>query len=416
MLFRSASARYGGGRAGFNRLTRAARAVAAAALLLPLSARGEDVSFFPSPLRGHPARRIALEGLNGLRMDPGYFYDMPESRVLSVKELARLAVSEARAGGFNTIFLYAYNSYYGAFYPTNYPLTAVEPSLGKANVFRLVSREAIRQGLRVVAVLPVNDFRHAWEKESGWRVKKTSAQDYKPGQARYLSPAHPGFRAWYEGFLQDFLAKNPEVHGIEAVEPGFDLQWAGAVDQNEAALGEFRRLYPGQAAKGAAWKRFRAAKLNEHLALFSRVAHAAGKESHVVQTWTARADGSLMTAPEIRDGLGFDWEALLELPRAERPDWINGEFIFQEGRATHGAAFTPEWAQGAAREFTRFVNGRARAIIHAEHSEFSGPHGTFSASLGDVEVSLRSALTVAQGRDLYDYQQWRILKGFGGRR
>jgi hypothetical protein len=404
-------------RAGLGRKVSLLGAALLALNLTPAKGAPVNDAALPSLLRDHPSRRIELEGLRGIRVDPGYFYDMPESSLLTPRQLAALVVSEIRAEGFNTLFLYAYNSYYGAFYPTAYPLTAMEPGLGKANIFNLVSEEARRQGLAVVAVLPVNSFRHAWAAKAGWRVKKASGQDYRPSsEATFLSPGHAEFRAWYEGFLRDFLRLNPGVKGIEAVEPGFDLNWEGNVDHNSQALAEFYRRYPGQAAKGAAWKQFRAALLTEHLALFSRVAHAAGKESHVVQTWTARPDGSLMTAAEIRNGLGFDWDGLLNLPKESRPDWINGEFMFQEWRATNGPAFTPEWTSGAAKAFVSFVNNRARPIIHVEHSEFNGPYGRFTASLGEVETSLRGVLTFARGHDVYDYQQWRGLKGFRGRR
>ena len=46
----------------------------------------------PSLLRDLPSRRVLLEGLKGIRVDPGYFYDMPESRTLSARQLAALVV------------------------------------------------------------------------------------------------------------------------------------------------------------------------------------------------------------------------------------------------------------------------------------------------------------------------------------
>jgi hypothetical protein len=350
--------------------------------------------------------------LNGVRVDPAYFYDMPEAERMTPAQLATLVVSEIKQGGFDTIFLYAYSPYYGAFYPTTYSMTAVEPSLGKANIFRLVTQAAQAQGIKVVGVLPVNDFRSVWLQQSAWRVKKPSGKDYRPSTiVSYLSPAHPDFRKWYTGFLKDFLTRNPGVTGIEAVEPGFDLFWDGSVDYNAKGVAEFNAKYPGVPTKGSTWKLFRAAKLTELLAIFSRTAHSYGKESHIVQTWTARPNGTLMTSAEIRDGLGFDWDGVLKLTATDRPDWINAEFMFQQWRAEYGTAvFVPSWTNTAAQAFVKFVAGRARSIIHAEYSEFSGPYGTYSASLEDVQSALAGVPAIAQGQDVYSYHLWRDLR------
>lgn len=354
--------------------------------------------------------------MRGLRLDPSYLYEIPGYGSLPIQEFADRVVGEIQSGGFNTLFLYAYNSYYGAFYPTTYPLTAVEPGLGKAKIFPLLAAAAKARGMDVIAVLPVNDFRHAWKAQSAWRVKKRDGKDYRPNtETHFLSPGHSAFASWYAGFVRDFLARNPGVNGIEAVEPGFDLNWDGAPDYNPEVVKAFQAKQPGQATKGITWNRFRSTLLTAHLGLFSRLAHEAGKEAYLVQTYTARPDGSLMTAEEIRQGLGFDWNEVLNLPAAARVDGIMAELMFQEGKATHGtAAFTPGWTTRVAQEFVRFVNGRARALIHVEYSAFQGPHGSFSATEEEVQAALTGLVTFAQGEDTYAYQLWRKAVGRAG--
>ncbi|RYZ97502.1 MAG: hypothetical protein EOP11_21930 [Proteobacteria bacterium] len=350
--------------------------------------------------------------LSGIRLDPGYIYDMPEYEHLSPSELSQLIVKEIAEGGFNTIFLYAYSPVYGAYYRTFYPATDINRSLGFDSIVPRITSEAKRRGLRVIAVLPVNDFKQAWNEHPEWRVKTRNGKDYAPDpEHHYLSPAHPGFRAWHQGFLKDFLRINPEVDGVEAVEPGFDLNWDGSVDYNEEAVKEFARRFPNASPRGSLWEKFRAALLTEHLGNMFALIHEHEKQAFVVQTWPARKDGSLLSSDEIMRGLGFDWQATLNLPGAARPDWVNGELIFQQWRAKFGGAvFTPAWTQTAAKTFTAFVGARARTILHAEYSNFDGKFGSFSATLPEVAEALKGAKDTADGQDVYDYHLWRQLR------
>jgi len=55
--------------------------------------------------------------IKGLRFDPGYVYDDPALAGKSIQQIAAIAAQNA---GFNTIFLFAYSPYYGAFYKTTF--------------------------------------------------------------------------------------------------------------------------------------------------------------------------------------------------------------------------------------------------------------------------------------------------------
>ncbi|RYZ95701.1 MAG: hypothetical protein EOP11_24525, partial [Proteobacteria bacterium] len=375
-------------------------------LFLPsCGGRAESLPYKQSQPSAEPAPAnppIDHAHLSGIRLDPGYIYDMPEYEFLSPAELAEFIVAEIAGGGFNTIFLYAYSPVYGAYYRTFYEATEVNRSLGFESIFPRIAGEAKRRGLSVIAVLPVNDFKQAWGEHPSWRVKNRAGGDYRPdAEHHFLSPAHPEFQAWYAGFLKDFLRLNPEVDGLEAVEPGFDLNWNGSVDFNPEALKQFGVRHPGAPKRGLAWEKFRSAMLTAHLARFFTLAHENLKQAFVVQTWPAKRDGSLVSSDEISQGLGFDWDATLNLPAPGRPDWANGELIFQQWRAKFGGAtFTPAWAQAAGRSFAKFVGGRARTILHAEYSSFEGKYGSFDASPAEVAEALAESKATAQGQDV----------------
>lgn len=346
--------------------------------------------------------------VRGLRVDPGLLYDVLDAS-RSVTQIAQEVVDDAYRWNFNTLFVYAYNSVYGGYYPTTYGMTKVEGDLGKRNIFAAILSAAQARGMKVIAVLPVNDFKAVWMAEPTWRVKTRAGKDFKPSsQINFLSVSNEGFKTWYTGFVNDFLNRFPAVNGIEAVEPGYDLNWGKQVDFNPAAVAAFNAKYPGQAMKGQKFLDFRAQELSAHLGLFSRLAHAKNKEAHVVQTWTATSSGALMSATDIKNGLGLDFDGLLNLPLSDRPDILNVELIWQQWRADYGSEiFNSAWPRAAGENLMKFVNGRADLILHVELSEFSGPAGSFSASSEEVLGAVQDLPAGAAGFDVYDYSQWK---------
>jgi len=382
------------------------------ALVFGCGARA-DREAIPAPAAKAPAEAPApnLPRLSGIRVDPGYLYDMPEYDEDSLRGLVEMVAEEIVAGGFNTVFLYAYSPTFGAYYRTYYPSTSFDQTIGFQNVFPTLTQAFRRRGLRVVAVLPVNDFRQAWADHPSWRVKNADGSDYLPNlETHFLSVGHPAFQEWFKGFLEDFLRTNPNVDGLEALEPGFDLDWTGRVDYNAEVLKEYKARYP-KMPKGKSWQVFRAALLTEHLGRFSTLAHRYGKESYLVQSWAVRRNGTLMSNEDIRAGLGLDWDGILNLPQTARPDWVNVELIHQQWRAQYGAKlFAPAWTSHATRAFTAFVAGRARTIVHAEYSEFKSKYGTYAASLAEVQAALAEAPALTEGQDVYGYHLWRALR------
>ena len=169
--------------------------------------------------------------LRGLRVDIGYLYDMYPG--VEFSEVSRIVVSKAAASGINTLFVYAYNSVYGASYVTDYPHTQVEAGFGRLNILSFLSLEAKKYGIKVVACVPVNNFKRLWERKPGWRVKDKNGEDYRPAENMFLlSASHPEFKAWLFGFYKDLIYSNPYIEGVEIVEPFVDYRWQKEADYN----------------------------------------------------------------------------------------------------------------------------------------------------------------------------------------
>lgn len=343
--------------------------------------------------------------IRGLRVDPGYFYDLYPSG--TVATISKDVVAKAQAAGVNTLYIYAYNTVYGAFYPTTYSMTIVEGTYGKANIFAALTAEAKLKGMKVIAVLPVNNFKKVWSTMDAWKVKTKTLRNYKPYSDVFLLSAwHPDFRTWLKGFYTDFLVKNPNVDGIEGVEPMIDYNWNMSVDYNPKATAEFQKRYPNNKLGDATWKNFRAQGLTELIGIMSQQAHAYGKISAIVQTWAALKNGSLYSNQEMSDGMGFNFDQILNLTGTSKVDWMMSEFMWQQWAAEYGGTvFNPQWTRTVSMQFISFVNNRSTPIIHVEISPFSGPAGDITPTNAELTASMKSVYDIAPGVDVYDHFQ-----------
>ena len=77
---------------------------------------------------------ISAGKTRGIRMDEGYFYNTHPGK--DVATIARDVVNTVKNARGNTLYLYAYSADHGAYYPTTYAQTKVEPGLGTQNIFR----------------------------------------------------------------------------------------------------------------------------------------------------------------------------------------------------------------------------------------------------------------------------------------
>lgn len=343
--------------------------------------------------------------IKGLRLDPGYLYDsiFVNKGIVNAPSAARVVVADAVAMGIDTIFVSAYNPVYGAYYPTTWSKTIVEGGFGKGDLLKYLLEAATAVGIKVVAWLPVNTFKHAWTAFPDWRSKKKDGTDYKPDANVFLLSAwHDGFQAWYKGFLEDLIGRYPSLYALEAGEGMVDFFWNRAADYNPIAKKKFAVAYPNAALGDASWRKHRAEGLTKLHAILSEVAHTAGKKSMVVQTWSAKNDvgGSLMTSSEIMNGCGFDFDGILNLTGTAKPDFIIGEFMWQQWRAEYNnPIFTPAWTGIAVREFVGRVKGRGEAVGHIELS----PFGSVTPTTEQFVETLSHAWLATGGLDFYDY-------------
>lgn len=355
---------------------------------------------------------LANPAVRSLRVDPSYFYSLYPN--LSTAQIAEKVVRSAKLANVNTLFLYAYNSTYGAFYKTSYPMTTIEGGYGATDIFGTILKVAKANGLKVFANLPLNDFKNVWQLKPSWRSKKRDGTDYTPVQDTHLLSAwHPSYRSWLAGFYKDILFNYPAIDGIEAVEPMVDYYWNKESDYNPSSNAEFKLRFPYYSLGGSTWLRFRAQGLTNLIALMSEAAHAAGKKSAVVQTWAINSDGTLFTSGSMRDGMGFGFQEILNLTGTVKVDIISAEFMWQQWKAEYGLAhFNPAWTRAAAQAFINFVAGRSFSIIHVEISPFDGSAGTAVSTNLDLQNSIKAVADIAPGVDIYDYNQIESLNAW----
>jgi len=336
--------------------------------------------------------------IRGMRFDPSYYY----GKGYTARTLAQYIADQAYTNGVNTIFVMAYSPAYGAFYPTTYADTAVEGGFGQGNILGELITAAHAKKIKVVAWLPVNNFKKVWDNHPDWRSKKKDGSDYLPvANTYFLSCWHDSFQSWYRGFLEDLLARYPNLDGIEAGEGIVDWYWNYEADYNLAASQKYLQQYPGGTLGDANWKLYRAKGMTRLHEILISVAHSRGVGAYVVQTWTAKPDGHLMTSAEIADGSGFDFDGIMSL--ADKPDYLMAELMWQQWAAEYSnpTTFNPDWTATARNEFISKVNGRVKALVHVELSAF----GSYAPTPIQLETSLRYAATGTAGVDFYDHYQ-----------
>ena len=351
----------------------------------------------------------------GIRLDPGYFYNSHPGQ--DVATVARDVVNTIKNARGNTIYLYAYNTLHGAFYPTTYAGTKVEPGYGAQNVFGAVTKEAKSQGLKIVAVVPLNNFQGVWTNNPTWRSKQAGGADYVPMADTFLlSASSPAYRAWYTGFIQDLIARNPGIDQVEAVEPTMDYSWNGVPDQNPAALANFATQYPGAAVGSQQWLDFRAKEFLSLIALFNQTVHAGGKQTGLVHTWTVMSNGKLSDATAIKNSTGFDWIAVSKQSGASKTDQLVSEFIWQQWFSTFGTAvFIPDWILTVAKEYTETLQkagALSEPVIHVEISNFSGSYGSIRPTNEQLAQNMANTAKLPNSVSVYDYNQMRNNSAF----
>lgn len=358
---------------------------------IPLGTFAEDIS--------------VTNNMRSLRVDPAYFADLYPR--LSLPEIAKTVIVNAKKSGVNTIFLYAYSPQHGAFYQTDYPMTEIEEHMGAQNIFNFVLEEAHHKNIKVIAVVPVNDFKTVWQTHADWRSKLQSGEDYKPfARTFHLSAWHPSFRSWFSGYVQDLLMRFPKLTGIEAVEPTVDCLWTGEPDYNPVVIAEFKKRFPQSPLSGEEWDKMRAEGITDLIRLMSRIAHEHKMLSGVVQTWPAHLDGTLMPPEMIRDAVGFDFDGVLNLQGNEKLDFVTGEFLWQQWAGEYGGStFTPAWTRYAAKEFLKFVGHRSLGVLHVEISPWSGQHSTVTPTVNEFADTLREIRDMGAAIDVYDHSQ-----------
>ncbi len=351
----------------------------------------------------------------GIRLDPSYFYNSHSGQTPT--QIATDVITTLKNARVSTIYLYAYNAVHGAYYPTTYTNTSVEAGYGVQNIFGVVSAEARRQNLKVVAVVPLNNFKLAWQNNSAWRVKQAGGVDYLPLADTYLlSASSSAYKNWYVGFINDLITRNPNIDQVEAVEPTLDYFWSGIPDQNPDAVAAFNLQYPTAAIGSASWLNFRAQEFLNLVAIFNQTVHARNIETCLVHTWTVKADGTLMDNKTIKDNTGFDFIGVATLSGASKTDNLVSEFIWQQWFSEYATSvFNPEWISTIAASYTntlRNAGSTSNLIIHVEISTFSGSRNTTVPTKAEFGRTMAATAALENSVSVYDYNQIRTQSAF----
>lgn len=376
---------------------------------------GRSTASTLSPTPGLGKNPSTSEKSRGIRLDPSYFYSSHPGQ--SAAQIAQDVVATLKNARVNTIYLYAYNSVHGAFYPTTYAQTAVEPGYGVQNIFYAVTTEAKARGLKVVAVVPLNNFKTVWSNNPSWRVKQSGNVDYLPIAETYLlSASVVEYRNWYVGLINDLIERNPNIDQVEAVEPTLDYFWTGLPDQNPAALMAFNAQFTGAAIGSDNWRNFRAQEFLNFIGLFNQTVHVKGKESALVQTWTINSNGTLLDNKTIKDSTGFDFIGVATLSGTKKTDHLITEFIWQQWLAEYGTlGFTPEWITNIGADYNntlRNAGSSSDLIVHVEISTFTGASRTVVPTKSEFGRTMAATKNLVNGVSVYDYNQIRTQAAF----
>ena len=363
----------------------------------------DDKSLTPAPLP------------KGVRLDPSYFYSSHSGQ--SVTQIALDVITTLKNAGTNTVFLYAYNANYGAYYPTTYSNTTVEAGYGVLNIFGAVLAEAKKQGLRVVAVVPLNNFKRVWENNPSWRAKTSGNVDYKPLPDTFLlSASVTEYQNWYKGFISDLIANNPTLDVVEAVEPTLDYFWDKLPDQNITALQKFNAQYPGSLVGSVNWTNFRAQEFLNLISIFNQQVHFNGKESALVHTWTVNSSGSLIADSSIKSSTGFSFVDVSKLTEQSKTDYLIVEFIWQQWFSEYGTSvFNSQWIAQVGAEYQNTLKAAgavSNLMVHVEISTFTGSYNTTVPTNLEFKNTIENAMTLNVGLSVYDYNQIRTKNAF----
>jgi len=345
----------------------------------------------PSP---SPTPTPITSARHAVRFDAGYYY-----ADLSAPQLADSLAAQWQSQGVTDVYFYAYNYYYGARYYTTYPGNVME-DWGRQDLLGRMLASCHARGIRVIAWIFAPEHKQVWDNHPEWREKDYYGRDYVPGWLQYrLCVAHPDFRAWWRGFVQDLLTRYPTLDGIDIAEPQV-AEWGDVACYNASDVYAFRQAYPGRPYPGPEWRVYRADTMTDFLLETGNLCHRAGREFHVTQTLTAWGDGSLISNADLRDAIGFDLDGVLG-DAARKPDVLVAELIWQQWLAVYGDSrtFTPAWTTWATQQAREQVAGRAQLLTHLELFDFGagGLDGPLLAQTTQAAFAAGPA-----GVDVYD--------------
>jgi uncharacterized lipoprotein YddW (UPF0748 family) len=349
-----------------------------------------------------PVAAVLDRPMRAVRFDPAFYYGTGRT----TPELARWLVDTWTRANINTVYFLTYSHVYGARYQTDYADNILD-GFGVEDLLGVMLPLLKERGIKVIAWFADHQHKGAWDAHPEWRVLEQDGSYYRDTEwDYYLSVRRPDVRAYLQGFVADLLTNYPDLDGVDITEPIVNW-WGNRADFSDYAVDEFARRHPGASFDGPEWKAFRAESLTIHIREMVALIHAMGKEAHVTTVFTAAANGDLLSAAQLRDEIGFDLDAVLS--GADRPDYLNGEVMWQTWREVHGNSFTPEWTRKGVRQAAEQVASRVPFVAHVELT----PYGGTTPTMAEFARSLRAAIDAgAMHLDFYDSFQADTLRAW----
>jgi hypothetical protein len=333
-------------------------------------------------------------------------------------QIVQRIVSNAVSWGANTIYPYAWSTFYGVSWNTSNPLLA-PTSKGVENILPVLVNRAHSNGLKVIAwCQPANaPGKGVFTNDALWRQVRwdgTYHTNANPTNSTFLlSPYNTNFIAWMDGLIDEVLDLG--VDGIDVSETYVNKDKAGGGSLGSTFDSEanktFSNRYPTLVLNsGTAWEQpwmnLRTEITTSNIfARIGRIVNGRGREYHVTFNWDHDTySGVLKSAESIEDNFGFSFNQIMNLADDARPEFVCPQVNWQADVTNRANTLkSAEWTTGATIQVVGFASNR---VIVSAHVEFGKVGGTVAnpaiwPTVLENQTALSSALTNAAGADFY---------------
>lgn len=341
--------------------------------------------------------------IRGLRVDPGLlagFYRLPEEAAVGV-------VEDAVRHGVDHLFVLAFDHLRGAYYPSKAPNSWVDPVYGASGFLPKLLLQTAQAKIKVIGSFNLNRFDRIAELHPDMRVKTTRMTAYDPP---LISAYASGFRTTLKAILDDCVAQNPDLAGLEAYRTSVALRLEinrdDIPDHHREATRLFLAKWPKEPVMGMKWREYRSSGIaNLHKTLFEASKTLFQGQAYACQELPTigPCDPTLMAFADYSRLSGFPWEKvqLFGLDGAI----LDASWQRRESGCGYGA-FSPAWVLRAWAQFASMLDpiSGAAPIAQVEATAYQTITGSVLAPTVDqFHESLARAFEAPGGSVASEY-------------